>query len=199
MKQYPSIPRDLQNIPIYAFDKLDGSNVRTEWHPKKGLWKFGSRTQLIDETSSLGEAIGLINQYSEVIHQELRDMKVEEATLFFEFFGESSFAGTHYAEPHRVSLIDVSLYKKGFMNPGDFNKVFKEVPKAKMLYYGNCNRDFIELVKTGNLESMTFEGVVCKATRAKASHPPIMFKVKNQAWIDKLRNTVTADEFDALL
>jgi hypothetical protein len=199
MKQYPSIPRELQNIPVYAFDKLDGSNIRTEWHPKKGLWKFGSRTQLIDETSPLGEAIGLINQHSEAIHKELRDMGAEGATLFFEFFGASSFAGTHYDETHRVSLIDVSIYKKGFMNPGDFNKSFKEIPKAGMLYYGNCNREFVEAVKTGNLEGMTFEGVVCKASRAKASHSPIMFKVKNQAWIEKLRSTVPADQFEVLL
>lgn len=199
MKQYPSIPRELQNIPVYAFDKLDGSNIRVEWKPKKGLCKFGSRTQLIDESSPLGEAIPLIKQYSDPIDEELRSLRIEEATLFFEFFGASSFAGTHYPEPHYVALIDVSLYKKGFMNPGDFIKSFMKVPKAPLLYHGNCNSDFINAVKTGTLNNMTFEGVVCKATRAKASHPPIMFKIKNQAWIDKLKATVPADQFEALL
>ena len=47
MKQYPSISHDIRSVQAYAFDKLDGSNIRAEWHPKKGFWKFGSRTRLL--------------------------------------------------------------------------------------------------------------------------------------------------------
>ena len=43
MKQYPTIPKTIQSIDIIAFDKLDGSNIRAEWNPKKGFYKFGSR------------------------------------------------------------------------------------------------------------------------------------------------------------
>lgn len=53
MKQYPSISHDpVKGSPFYVFDKLDGSNMRVEWHPKKGFWKFGSKTQLVDPKSS---------------------------------------------------------------------------------------------------------------------------------------------------
>ena len=199
MKQYPSIPRDVVNTPIYAFDKLDGSNIRVEWHRKKGLHKFGSRTQLIDLTSPLGEAISLVEAHTDPINSILRDQRAEEATLFFEFYGDTSFAGTHYVEPHKVSLIDVSIHKKGFVNPNDFVKWFKLIPSAEMLYYGNPNSQFLEAVRTGTLEGMTFEGVVCKATRSKPSHPVTSFKVKNQAWIERLRSTVSAEDFERLL
>lgn len=198
MKQYPSIPREYRNIPIYAFDKLDGSNIKVEWHPKKGLHKFGSRTQLIDETSSFGESITLIKEYENKIHKQLKDMRAESATLFFEFYGANSFAGYHIDEPHQVTLIDVSIHKKGFMNPNDFNNSF-DIPKANLLYVGNCNSTFIESVKDGTLEGMSFEGVVCKGVRAKSSHPPIMFKVKNRAWIDKLKSTVSEELFNSLV
>jgi hypothetical protein len=43
MKTYPSISRDIVGQPIYAFDKLDGSNIRAEWSKKNGFHKFGSR------------------------------------------------------------------------------------------------------------------------------------------------------------
>lgn len=144
-------------------------------------------------------AIGLVRNIQDEINKSLKDLRAEEATLFFEFYDPTSFAGTHYAEPHQVSLIDVSIHNKGFVNPNDFVKQFKSIPQAKMLYYGNPNAQFLEAVRSGTLEGMTFEGVVCKATRSKSSHPVTSFKVKNQAWIDRLRSTVSAEDFERLL
>ena len=62
MKIYPIISREIhRNIPIYAFDKLDGSNIRVEWAPKKKFCKFGSRNRLIGtDQEFLPEAIELI-------------------------------------------------------------------------------------------------------------------------------------------
>ena len=61
MKTYPSIDRDVRNIFVYAFDKIDGSNIRAEWTPKKGFDKFGSRNCLMDASHPhLGDAIGII-------------------------------------------------------------------------------------------------------------------------------------------
>jgi hypothetical protein len=38
MKQYPSIDATVRRgILVYAFDKLDGSNIRAEWDRKKVL------------------------------------------------------------------------------------------------------------------------------------------------------------------
>lgn len=122
MKEYPSIPREIdRDLLVYAFDKLDGSNIRAEWSRKTGFYKFGSRTVLIDEKSSLGEAIGLIrNKYEKGLSKVFRDQRLERAICFFEFFGPNSFAGFHHPEPHDVVLIDVNPHKKGIDPPVDF-------------------------------------------------------------------------------
>ena len=63
MKEYPSIPnsngQSFENLgSVHLFDKLDGSNLRMEGTKKRGWFKFGSRTQMIDETSEqFGAAI----------------------------------------------------------------------------------------------------------------------------------------------
>ena len=63
MKQYPEISGS-NKAPIgaqcLAFVKYDGSNLRWEWSPKKGWYKFGTRTRLFDHTDEIfGEAIPL--------------------------------------------------------------------------------------------------------------------------------------------
>ena len=52
MKQYPKIPGSNQapHKPCLAFVKYDGSNMRFEWTKKRGWFKFGSRTQMIDSS-----------------------------------------------------------------------------------------------------------------------------------------------------
>lgn len=52
MKDYPSIPGSSKapQLPCIAFKKYDGSNIRAEWSKKRGWYKFGTRTQLIDKT-----------------------------------------------------------------------------------------------------------------------------------------------------
>ena len=105
----------------------------------------------------------------------------------------------HMEEPHQVSLINISIHKKGFLTPPDFNRCMKDIPKAELVYVGNCNSEFVESVKSATLPGMTFEGIICKATRERYSHPPIMFKIKNRAWIDKLKNTVPEELFETLL
>ena len=66
MKQYPHMHYFNKGIIgeyIYAFDKLDGSNIRAEWNPKRGFYKFGSRNSMIDEKSPhLGEAVVLFKK-----------------------------------------------------------------------------------------------------------------------------------------
>lgn len=51
MKQYPSIPSGIiKNKSFFCFQKIDGSNIRVEWTKKNGLYKFGTRRRLLDET-----------------------------------------------------------------------------------------------------------------------------------------------------
>lgn len=194
MEQYPSIDKLIRNIPVFAYDKLDGSNIRVEWSKKTGFYKFGSRRQLIDETHPhLGEAISLFNnKYSDDLNRIFTKERFMKTTVFLEFYGPNSFAGFHEQEPHTVTLFDVHVYKKGLMGSKEFNKMFSTVETAPLLYTGNVNQDFVDSVKTGTLEGMTFEGVVCKAGYDKRNKL-VSFKVKNHAWLEKLKDKYKDD------
>lgn len=196
MEQYPSLDKIIRNTHIYAYDKLDGSNIRAEWTHKTGFIKFGSRTQLMDKSQpNLGEAIPLFNEkYANNLNAIFRKQRYQKATAFFEYYGPSSFAGFHEKdESHDVTLFDVHVYKQGLMIPQQFNKVFKNIDTANLLYEGKPSEEFLRSVRTGELEGMTFEGVVCKAgydQRNKLAS----FKVKNQGWLDKLKTRFWDDE-----
>ena len=196
MLEYPSINKNIVDVPIYAFDKLDGSNIRVEWSRKNNFTKFGSRKRLLSaDENPLGESIHIFNEtLSDRLVEPLRKLRVERATLFMEFSGENSFAGFHEDEKHSLTLFDVSLYKKGFMLPKEFMKTFGDVvPTPDLLYYGKPNSDFIEEVHNGSLDGMTFEGVVCKSQEL-VRNKQIRFKVKNDAWLNKLKNKCDGDE-----
>jgi len=189
MKSYPSIEkRFAKKETYYFFDKLDGSNIRAEWSKKKGFYKFGTRKRLLEEKEEgLGEAVTLIKEFEKDFLDFAKKQKVDRFVAFFEFFGENSFAGNHEKEDHKVVLIDLNIYKKGFLHPKDFINLFEnsniEIPK--LLYVGKPNQDFFESVWNGTLEGMTFEGVIGKRMIGKNSHD--YFKTKNKAWLDKLK------------
>lgn len=188
MEAYPSIGKHIVDTPIYAFDKLDGSNVRAEWTPKKGFMKFGSRRRLLDpQEEPLGEAVGLIQgKYEDDLSRILRKTGVLRATCFFEFHGPSSFAGHHEDEPHDVVLFDVHLFKQGLLPPADFLKLFGKVETPALLHQGKATHPFLEEVRAGTLEGMTFEGVVCKGP-LDSRRRPVAFKVKNRAWVERVK------------
>jgi hypothetical protein len=202
MKTYPSIPRVIVDQPVYAFDKLDGSNIRAEWSRKQGFYKFGTRKRLLGEDDPLlGEARSLVlDGPAEALEKVFRANRWQKAVAFFEFFGDNSFAGLHEDEPHKVVLIDVAYEKKGIMPPKEFLKTFEsKVETAPLLYHGKPNKPFVESVQTGQLENMTFEGVVCKG-KLKSPGLPLMFKVKNQAWVDEVKTRYSGrEDLDDLL
>lgn len=188
MKTYPTITKKTdENIDIYAFDKIDGSNIRAEWTNKLGFYKFGSRHQLLDETHEfLYEAPELVqNKYSEDLSKIFTKLGYQKAICFFEFYGENSFAGFHQQEEHDVILFDVNPYKKGILSPYDFVKHFGHLDIPKIVYHGKVGREFHDNVKNSRIEGITFEGVVCKGKRKNQTH---MFKIKTDAWLNKLRN-----------
>jgi len=191
MKQYPSITKEInKDVHIYAFPKFDGSNIRAEYNPKRGFYKFGSRTQLIDEkTMPFGRAITLINdKFSNDLSQVFKEMKCKEAVCFFEYFGPSSFAGNHnFEEDMIVKLIDVNLYNEGFIVPTKFIKHFGFTDIAKPIYEGRVTDEFVESVKNSTLNGMPFEGVVCKGALDNKTKQPVMFKIKSNAWLSKLK------------
>lgn len=207
MKQYPSIiQKEIANVDVYAFDKLDGSNIRAEFTRKNGFIKFGSRHQMLDDQSGtiLRHAIPLIkNKYTESFGKIIQDFGSNTKSIvgFFEFFGPNSFAGFHTEndlEKFDVVLFDIDAFKIGLLPPQEFLQVTKNVETAKLLYTGKPNQNFIDSVKNQQLEGMTFEGVVCKSRPLKKERQPLMFKIKSKAWIDKLKKEKT-DQFDILL
>lgn len=198
MKSYPSITKEVrQDIYIYAFDKLDGSNIRAEWNYKKGFYKFGTRNQLTDEkTMPFGRAIPLLKEkYETDLSAVFAEQHWKDALCFFEFHGPSSFAGNHnFEEKMDITLIDVNPFREGILPPTEFIKYFGHLDTAKVLYEGHVNSELFDKVKQSTLEGMTFEGVVCKGANDKKTKMPIMFKIKSQAWLDKLKDFCKEDE-----
>jgi hypothetical protein len=198
MKTYPSITKEIRHdIYIYAFDKLDGSNIRVEWNSKKGFYKFGTRHQLIDEkTMPFGRAIPLIREkFEQDLTMVCKEQNWKDALFFFEYWGADSFAGNHnFEEKMDATLIDVNPYKEGILVPTEFIKLFGHLDIPKVCYEGHVTTELFDKVKQSTLKGMTFEGVVCKGANDKATRMPIMFKIKSKAWLDKLREFCKGDE-----
>lgn len=193
MKYYPSIPRstgqNFREFEAYVFDKLDGSNLRAEWTRKRGWDKFGTRERLFDESDEVfGEAIKLFHEtVAPDVDPVIKDQRWDQATVFMEFWGPNSFAGQHVKEdPKILTLFDINPYKKGILGPKEFLDLFKHVPHRIPRFLGRMNwtRGFVERVLKGEIEGITFEGVVGKAGEG---HKLIMAKAKTQAWVDKVR------------
>lgn len=198
MKHYPSITKEVrQDIHIWAFDKLDGSNIRAEWNTKKGFYKFGTKNQLMDENSKpFGCAIQLIrDKYESDLAMVFKEQKWRDIICFFELHGPSSAFGQHnFTENLTVTLIDANPFKQGILEPAEFIKLFGHLDIPKVLYQGRVTTDLFDKVKQSTLPGMTFEGVVCKGASESNARMPVMFKIKSQAWLDKLREYVKGDE-----
>ena len=53
--------------------------------------------------------------------------------------------------------------------------------------------EFEEKVRSGSYEGMPFEGVVCKGPYESPGRP-LMFKIKNRAWLEKLKTFCKGNE-----
>ncbi len=198
MIQYNSIPHlktcKLIGQPVFSFYKYDGSNLRFEWQPKKGFCKFGSRTQLINEKSEIfGEAIPKFQDImSKDILYRLEDFyskkvfnNFDRIVVFCEFFGENSVAGNHDINDEKhLKLFDVHLFKKGFIPPQDFTKVFDGFEhSAEFLFKGNLNQNYIKEVQLNESNKLK-EGVICKGV-VKGNVE--MVKIKTDAWLEMIK------------
>lgn len=186
---------------VWAFDKLDGSNMRFEWSRKRGWYKFGTRRTMIDESNEqFGDAIPLfLDKYGEGLEKVFKDDKKYRNTnsfvVFAEYFGENSFAGNHDPKDEKdIVLFDISQYKKGWITPKDFVKDFSHLDIPDLVYDGVFDEDFVNKIKNDdNLD----EGVICKGIRkTKGKDIVYMFKLKTNKWLTRLK-----DEFgeEALL
>jgi hypothetical protein len=195
MKSYPSIPSIIQmGLPIYAFNKIDGSNIRAEWSAKHGFSKFGSRKRLLGEDQPvLVKAQDLIKEQEELVAGICKKNRWNKIILFYEFAGLNSCFGKHVDDDyHQVYLIDANLYKKGILPPREFIEHFHDINPAPLLYRGNCTNSFVKSVKDGTLVGIGSEGVVCK-TKGRGNEI-VRFKIKSDAWYTKLREYCGSDD-----
>lgn len=204
MKQYPSIPRStgqhFREIPgAYVFDKLDGSNLRFEWNRKRGWYKSGTRTRLFDQSDpDFGEAIPLFQRaLVDPVEKVARDERWDQIVVFCEFWGAKSFAGLHEKDdPKRLTLFDVAVYKRGLLGPKDFLKLFGNLQPPltpRFLGQSNWTRGFVDRVRAGEVEGVTFEGVVGKMGNGR-THDLVMAKAKTQKWVDAVLAKYGAEE-----
>jgi len=195
MKQYPSIDKNIRkDIYIYAFNKYDGSLIRSEWNPKRGFYKFGTRTELIDINSKpFGAAIPLLkDKFEKDLSTVFEKQAWKSVICFFEYWGKDSFAGTHnFEQPMNLTLLDVNPYKEGFLEPNKFIKYFGHLDIAELLYEGFISTEFVDQVKQSTLPNMSQEGLVCKGMD-KGIHT--MFKIKSQVWLDRLKKYCNNNE-----
>lgn len=188
MLEYPSIsPEPRYGGPYFIWDKLDGINLRSEWSKQQGFYKLGARaTHLSDQWR--GEAGALIDFQAAAMIKIFKKQRWDRATVFFEFYGERSFAGIFPRNSAKlIALFDVAGPDRKLLDPRDFYKLFYDIVQTpKLLLRGNFNKEVEAEVRAGTLPGMTFEGIVAKGPAVEKDGPPIMFKSKSQAWIDKV-------------
>lgn len=210
MKHYDSfenikMDKMLLGEEIWAFNKLDGQNFCAKYSPKqKTFTMYGSKTQNVDETSEqFGDAVRYFeSKMATTLIAIIRANSgkgdvfnsVEEITIFCEWFGKNSFSGFHVeGDELRLSLIDVFLKKKGYIEPKPFYHLFKgniEIPE--LIYRGKLTKEFIDSIVNNdwtdpNCQYPTVkEGVVCKrSTLMKGQRMP-KCKVKTNWWMNEL-------------
>lgn len=206
VKSYPSIPNSGgQSFAglglVHVFDKLDGSNLRAEWSKKRGWYKFGSRTQLIDETSDqFAGAPRAMEAVGEQVRSHLKSKRApQKIVIFGEWHGPNSFAGVHDPDDDmRFSVFDICVDNRGWMDPKDFVKTFVgEVDTPDYLGTMNWTRGLIQRVRDGELkDDITFEGVVGKTLQG----PRLMMgKAKTQEWIDKVKALYVPEQAEKII
>jgi len=83
-------------------------------------------------------------------------------------------------------LLDVDVYKKGYVKPKDFIKDFGHLKIPKVIYEGTLDKEFVQSVK--NSEELE-EGVICKTVLKKRKGGEEMYhcKIKTKDWMKRLK------------
>ena len=203
MIEYPSImnsskaPRKM----MYAFGKMDWSNFRAKWTPKRSFCLYGTRTQLIDATHpDFGVGVDAFAKVAPIFDEMFRKNKefrnLKEIIVFSELFGPKSFAGLHFDEKSAMKVVpfDIMMIKQNdrrFVRPQDFVDLAHEYhfPRSEVLYRGNLNDEFIEGIRREIPYGDLGEGVVCKGTDyvGNAAGHVWMCKVKTLRYLEKIK------------
>lgn len=208
MKEYRSIdgPAKAPQLPCYGFVKYDGSNMRCEWSNKRGWYKFGTRTCLIDHTNPIfGPACELFKQkYGDDLAKVFKTSKlfrgVQSVIVFAEYFGSKSFAGMHFPDDlsRDIVLFDVNPHKKGMLGPKEFLDEFGHLKVAELVFQGNMGPQLIENVRKElipieskyEIKTEVPEGMIVKGG---TGHKIWMAKIKTERYRAELRKRYEVD------
>ncbi len=194
---YPKIPSS-KNCPLkkcIAFEKYDGTNLHWTWDHQFGWLGFGTRRHEYDFTLSgeqqfhkehpqLDGALNLFfEQYSDRLAQKFQDNCHFKVTVFTEFFGAKSFAGSHVdQDPKQLVLFDVQV-ESDFVPPEQFIKDYADFNIARVLYQGKYSGQLVEDIRQGKFK--VSEGAVIKGMEKGERY---VVKVKTQAYMEKLKS-----------
>ena len=119
------------------------------------------------------------------------------------YYGENSFAGKHQeGDEMHLALIDVFLKKKGYIEPKDYENIFRNtnIEMPDLIYVGSLNSDIVEKIQNNDWTQPDAvfpnvkEGVVFKrSTLLKGQRRPSV-KVKTKWWLEKLHSLYTEEE-----
>lgn len=224
MRHYPSFDNQkydhtLDNDMVWAENKIDGQNFVARYNARtKSFIAFGSKKMIVDEThEQFGNAVKLFKEnYEEVLTTIILENSkkkgaftgVEELHFYFEYAGENSFCGFHEeGDEMSLTLIDVFLKKKGYLEPKIFYKIFDGYDTVKLpelIYVGSLTSEFITSINENDWTKpdckypTVKEGVVCKrSTLLKGQRLP-MVKIKTNWWLDKLHANFPEDKWKEL-
>lgn len=212
MRHYPSFENQkydhtLDNDMIIAENKIDGQNFVARYNARtKEFIAFGSKKMIVDEThEQFGNCVKIFKEkYEEIIKNIIKENSkkkgvfnsIDEIHFYFEYSGENSFCGFHQeGDEMTLTLIDVFLKKKGYLEPKTFYELFDNtgIKLPEIIYKGSLTQEFIQSINENDwtkpdcLYPTVKEGLVCKRTTMLKGQRLPMVKVKTNWWINKLK------------
>ena len=176
----------------------DSLASRGERDSQKACWTSLFRAHILTPSIEVFTTV-----HAEELTKRFTKAKFERAVVYFEWVGPNSFAGSHPdpVELMEPVLIDIDVYKKGLMPPEKFVDFTAGMRAAELLHKGRITEEFFQSVRNRTLEGMQFEGIIGKRKEIdKGTCQPVMFKVKSNDWLNKLKEICNGDErlFDRL-
>ena len=177
------------------FDKIDGSNLRVEMNQKTGEFvKWGSRKKLLDPEDDANILTKAVKIFEDTYDQEalcafLKKINSKHRfTLYFEFHGPNSFAGSHdLADDHVLTLLDIWQEGRGYLSAKVLYEAFPQYAPAYLGTVNEIDSELLRKIRMGELEGMGPEGVVFKHPTEGLSRNQTRLKAKRGAWIVKVQ------------
>lgn len=207
---YPKIP-DSTNCDLkqcIAFEKYDGTNMHFVWENNQftrfgtrrdeypltdeGIDEFNKNHSGLEATSMVFKTIWLEKMTVILKSLEVKNKQSNTVTLFFEFLGDNSFAGSHLVTDMKyLVLFDVKI-DESMLSPQDFieftSKLDKLLRVARIVYKGKYNSQLGEDIR--NNKYNVFEGVVVKGVvKNKSVEEVRMIKIKTNKYMAKLKES----------